>query len=126
VPKIPSMRITDLAQSIAPECRRETIGIRPGEKLHESLISVDEARHSVELDDMFVIEPEDPSCPFTPYEGRKPADNFYYSSDTNTEWLSIADLQNLAKEFVEPMEDIPPKKEAVPQPIPESPVPLAS
>jgi UDP-N-acetylglucosamine 4,6-dehydratase len=58
VPKIPSMRVADLARAIAPKAAIDVIGIRAGEKLHEVLISEDEARHTVELDDMFVIEPQ--------------------------------------------------------------------
>ncbi|MGH9540137.1 MAG: UDP-N-acetylglucosamine 4,6-dehydratase (inverting), partial [Terriglobales bacterium] len=57
VPKIPSMRVTDMAASIAPGCEVECIGIRPGEKLHEVLISEDEARNTLEMDDMYVIQP---------------------------------------------------------------------
>ena len=57
VPKIPSMRMLDLAETIAPGCEIETIGIRPGEKLHEVLVSEDEARNTVEVDGMYIIQP---------------------------------------------------------------------
>src|SRR5205814_1338200 len=60
VPKIPSMNIMDLAKVVAPDCRVEVVGIRPGEKLHEVLVSEDEARHALELPDMYVIEPVHP------------------------------------------------------------------
>ena len=60
VPKIPSMRLLDLAETIAPGCQVEYIGIRPGEKLHEVLVSEDESRQTVETEDMFVIQPSHP------------------------------------------------------------------
>ncbi len=60
VPKIPSMRLVDLAEAIAPGCAVEYIGIRPGEKLHEVLLSEDEARNAVEFDEMFIIQPSHP------------------------------------------------------------------
>jgi UDP-N-acetylglucosamine 4,6-dehydratase len=96
VPKIPSMRITDLVQAIAPDCRVQTIGIRPGEKLHEILVSSDEARHTLELDDMFVIQPAHSWWRNDEWASGKPLpDEFRYGSDNNTEWLSVAQLQEL-------------------------------
>lgn len=100
VPKIPSMNIMDLAKAIAPDCAIETIGIRPGEKLHEVLISEDEARNTVELKDKFVVlQPYYPG--WTPrhwQEGKALPDGFRYGSDNNTEWLSEGDLKKLAGE----------------------------
>jgi UDP-N-acetylglucosamine 4,6-dehydratase/5-epimerase len=58
IPKIPSMKIIDLAKAIAPECEIEIVGIRPGEKLHEAMITEDDARHTVEFDTYYVIQPE--------------------------------------------------------------------
>src|SRR4051812_11078018 len=93
VPKIPSMRITDLVNAIAPGCALRSIGIRPGEKLHEALLSDHEASHSLELEDMYVVQPEfgwwtqDHWAHGTPLQ-----DGFKYTSDTNTSWLSLADL----------------------------------
>jgi len=88
VPKIPSMKITELAEAIAPGCTVKYVGIRPGEKLHEVLLSVDEARHSVELDDMFIIEPLFPWWGGGKHERGKPLpDGFSYRSDNNSEWL---------------------------------------
>ncbi len=92
VPKIPSARLTDLADALAPDCKRVVTGIRPGEKLHECLLSEDEARHAVELQDMFVIEPEDGSWGFEHWKGKKPRENWQYSSDTNTKWLTRQEL----------------------------------
>ena len=96
VPKIPSMRIMDLVHALAPGCAVEDIGIRPGEKLHEVLISEDESRQALELDEMFVIEPVDPSWAVTRWEGgKRPARGFRYSSDANDVWLSPTEMQEL-------------------------------
>ena len=100
VPKIPSMRITDLAAVMAPECRQEIVGIRPGEKLHECLIPHDEARLTREFDDFYVILPARPaSATFDPiYEGSKGrpvAENFEYTSDANDRWSDRAQLREM-------------------------------
>jgi UDP-N-acetylglucosamine 4,6-dehydratase len=98
VPKIPSMRIVDLVEAVAPGCRMDVIGIRPGEKLHEILISEDESRQAVEFDEMFVVEPIYPSWPFQVWEGgKRPGAGFRYSSDTNDRWLSATEMQDLAR-----------------------------
>lgn len=84
VPKLPSMNIVDLAQAVAPECAIDEIGIRPGEKLHEVLISEDEARHTLELDDMYVIQPAHPWWTNHPWHEARPLpEGFRYASDTN-------------------------------------------
>lgn len=102
VPKIPSMNIMDLAEAIAPDCSIEEVGIRPGEKLHEVLVSEDEARHTLELDDMFVVQPAHPWWKRDGWEhGRPLPDGFRYSSDNNPQWLSVPELQELAKDFLE-------------------------
>jgi UDP-N-acetylglucosamine 4,6-dehydratase len=99
IPKIPSMRMMDLVGAIAPGCAVEDIGIRPGEKLHEILLSEDESRQAVEFDDMFVIEPLDPSWGYlSPEGGTRPARGFRYSSDSNDVWLSAAEMKELAGE----------------------------
>lgn len=96
VPKIPSMRILDLVESVAPGCRVEHIGIRAGEKLHEILIAEEESRQTLEFDDMFVLEPIYPSWAFTPPEGGKRAvEGFRYASDTNGWWLAPADMRQM-------------------------------
>jgi UDP-N-acetylglucosamine 4,6-dehydratase len=96
VPKIASMRLVDLAQAIAPDCEVEYIGIRPGEKLHEVLVSEDEARHTVELDDMFVIQPNHPWWRSENWKGGHDLeDGFRYTSDTNPQWLTAKQLQEL-------------------------------
>ncbi|HWV86429.1 MAG TPA: UDP-N-acetylglucosamine 4,6-dehydratase (inverting) [Capillimicrobium sp.] len=94
VPQIPSMRVTDIAEAIAPEAERRIIGIRPGEKLHEVLLTEDESRHTVRMDDGYIVVPEYPSWPMRVAEG--PFDlpeGFRYSSDSNTQWLSVEDLR---------------------------------
>jgi UDP-N-acetylglucosamine 4,6-dehydratase len=77
----------------------EDVGIRPVEKLHEILISEDESRQAVELDEMFVLEPLYPSWSFPPWEGgKRPARGFRYASDANDAWLSLAEMKELAGE----------------------------
>src|SRR5215468_5138081 len=96
VPKIPSMRLLDLAETIAPGCEVEYIGIRPGEKLHEVLVSDDEARNTVETDEMFVIQPSHPWWKTENWvNGTRLPDGFRYSSDTNERWLTRNELEEL-------------------------------
>src|SRR6185295_18513977 len=96
VPRIPSMRILDLVEAVAPGCKVETSGIRPGEKLSEVLVSQDEARHTVAQEDMFVIYPEMPWWgEGIPLEGKKLPDGFTFMSDTNEQWLSIEELRRI-------------------------------
>ena len=96
VPKIPSMKLEETAKTIAPGCEIEYVGIRPGEKLHEVLISEDEARNTLEIDDMFVIQPSHPWWRQKNWENAKPLpDGFRYASDTNSQWLTPTELQKL-------------------------------
>lgn len=96
VPKIPSMRVMDLVEAVAPGCTVEVIGVRPGEKLHEALISEDESRQALEFEDMFVIEPVNPSWAFTGWErATRPAPGFRYSSDRNRWWLSGEEMRRI-------------------------------
>jgi UDP-N-acetylglucosamine 4,6-dehydratase len=99
VPKIPSIRIVDLARAIGPNCQLDAIGIRPGEKLHEVMIPEDEARNSLEFDDFYAILPVQLGVAPADYQrrhgGRNCADGFCYSSDRNTHWLSVAELRSL-------------------------------
>ncbi len=103
VPKIPSTTVVDLAKAIAPDAEIEIIGIRPGEKLHEDLLSVDEARHSVELDTMFVVQPVEASWFGYSWKnkGKTLPEGFSYTSDNNSEWL---DLEGI-KEYIAPFEE---------------------
>lgn len=98
VPKIPSMNIVDVARAIAPECQIETVGIRPGEKLHEVMVAEDDARNTVEYDDHFAILPS--YHQWTDEEhlhngGRPCPEGFRYSSETNTHWLSVEELRRM-------------------------------
>ena len=101
IPKIPSMKVTDLADAIAPGVTREIIGIRPGEKLHELLITGDEARHAVDAGDVFVVLPEHPwwSAGGPRTTGMPLTDGFVYASDTNDEWLSVPELRAMLGEL---------------------------
>lgn len=95
VPKIPSMNMVDLAHAIAPEAKIKIIGIRPGEKLHEVLISEDEARTTVELEDMYVVQPAAALWFGHTWEslGKPLPDDYHYASDNNSEWLSMDEIQ---------------------------------
>ncbi len=97
VPKIPSMTMVDLAKAIAPEAEIRMIGIRPGEKLHEVLISEDEARTTVELEDMYVVQPA--AALWFGHQwadnGKTMPDDFHYASNNNSEWLSLEDIQRI-------------------------------
>ncbi|MFA4823703.1 MAG: UDP-N-acetylglucosamine 4,6-dehydratase (inverting) [Methanoregula sp.] len=96
IPKIPSMRLTDLADAIAPNIKKEYMGIRAGEKLHEVLLTEDEARHAKEYDYGFVIEPEHRFWSKNNGGGGKALpEGFRYASDSNTIWLSNEDLKKI-------------------------------
>lgn len=96
VPKIPSMKIVDLAKLVAPEAEMKIIGIRPGEKIHEVLLSEDEASHTCELDDMFVIQPLDVWWGDGHWaDGRPLSAGFRYASDTNPCWLTPEEMSIL-------------------------------
>lgn len=94
IPKIPSMRVVDLAEAMAPGVPCDVIGIRPGEKLHEILLTADESRHSTDAGNVYVALPEHPWWSQNPrwIEGKPLDDGFVYSSDTNDQWLNSADL----------------------------------
>lgn len=100
IPKTPSMKIMDLADVIAPTAKKEVIGIRPGEKIHEILLTEDEAKHSREFNDSFVIEPEHPFWDKQNIMGGKPLpEGFRYTSDNNDKWLSKEELMKIIKEL---------------------------
>lgn len=94
VPKIPSMRIVDLARAIGPQCRIEVIGIRPGEKLHEVMISEDDAKNTVELPDCYIIQPAFQWWAKGNHTEAKPvSEGFKYGSDNNALWVTVEELQ---------------------------------
>jgi UDP-N-acetylglucosamine 4,6-dehydratase len=95
VPKIPSMKVTEIAETLAPGMATKVIGIRPGEKLHEMMISADDARNTVDLGDRYAIEPAFVEYSREPLEGARIADDFSYASDTNHEWLDGAGLMKM-------------------------------
>jgi UDP-N-acetylglucosamine 4,6-dehydratase len=88
------MRVVDLADAMAPGLPREIIGIRPGEKLHELLLTVDESRHAVDADDVYVVLPEHPWWDDHArwLDGKPLDDGFVYSSDRNERWLAPTEL----------------------------------
>ncbi len=98
VPKIPSMNIMELAKAVAPRCEVDFIGIRPGEKLHEVLVSEDEGRNTVELGDMHIVQPMHPWWKDQNWSEAKPVpDGFRFASDTNDRWLSSEELRRLVE-----------------------------
>jgi len=100
VPKIPSMKVTDLADAIAPGLKRKIIGIRPGEKINETLITEDEARHAQEFDTYYAIEPEFPFWQTDDLKGGKSLPGaFAYTSANNGRWLSNKELKGMMTEF---------------------------
>ncbi len=103
VPKIPSTKVIDLARAIAPQAEIEIIGIRPGEKLHEDLLSADEARHTIELDTMYVVQPAEASWFGYSWQnkGNPLPEGFSYTSDNNTEWLDVEGI----KKYIAPFEE---------------------
>jgi UDP-N-acetylglucosamine 4,6-dehydratase len=104
VPKIPSTKVVDLARAIAPNAEINIIGIRPGEKLHEVLISEDEARHTIEVDRMFVVQPAEATWFGYSWQdkGRALDEGFIYSSDNNSEWLDVEGI----KKYIAPFEEL--------------------
>jgi UDP-N-acetylglucosamine 4,6-dehydratase len=101
VPKIPSTKIVDLARVIAPEAELEVVGIRPGEKLHEVLIHEDEARSTIELNDMFVVQPSSELWFGHDWQekGHSLPDGFRYTSETNPQWLTVEQIRALVASY---------------------------
>lgn len=106
VPKIPSYRITDLAEAIAPECKKEVVGIRSGEKIHEEMITVADSFTTIDLGKYYAILPQNPVWNLNEYldyfgASRVPQ-GFNYSSGENAEWLSVEQLREMIKKHVDP------------------------
>ena len=110
VPKIPSYRITDLAEAIGPECEKPVVGIRPGEKVHEEMITQSDSPNTIETDSYYIILPS--PMEFTAeqtmaryakhHQGRPTAKDFRYSSGKNTSWLAVDELRRLIRIHVDP------------------------
>ncbi|MCK5126031.1 MAG: UDP-N-acetylglucosamine 4,6-dehydratase (inverting) [candidate division Zixibacteria bacterium] len=106
VPKIPSYRIMDVAEAVAPNCKIDLVGIRPGEKLHEEMITSTDAINSIEFEKYFVILPSMPLWDIkkfaTAFKGQPCQQDFCYSSDNNTEWLTVEQIRSLIKKHTDP------------------------
>lgn len=121
VPRIPSMKILDLAKAIAPQCKLDVVGIRPGEKIHETLISEDEARNTIQFKECYIVQPNLKLQNGLLVNGKKGGgklclENFRYSSETNNQWLTVKELRELIKQVSDDyaieksrwsMEDVP-------------------
>jgi len=102
VPKIPSMKMTDLARAICPECEQKTVGIRPGEKIHEILISEDEARNTVGFEECFVVQPHlkrRKELLDVKGNGKMCHEGFLYTSDKNPVFMNVDDLNRMLVEI---------------------------
>lgn len=107
VPKIPSMTVLDLAKAVAPQAEIKIIGIRPGEKLHEVLVSEDEARTTLELDDMFVVQPVESSWFSKGWQnvGRELPDGYRYASNNNSDWLTVEQIRQIVSPIEQAYEE---------------------
>ena len=105
VPKIPSYKITDVATAIAPDCRQEVVGIRPGEKLHEEMITVSDSFNTVDLGKYYAILPQQPNFDVIAYKSHfkaKPVpQGFSYNSGNNDKWETVESLRELIKKYVD-------------------------
>jgi len=96
VPRIPSMRVMDLAEAVAPGCDKREIGIRPGEKLHEEMISAEDSRRTLMQSDRYVVQPTLAVWGgYQPPSGSTVSEGFVYRSDSNDQWLNVDDLREL-------------------------------
>ncbi len=105
VPKIPSYKITTLAKAVCPHCTQKIIGIRPGEKIHEEMITINDAPNTIEFKSYYIISPTiplwDPNKMIKKYRGRRVEKNFQYNSGTNKQWLTENQLSSLIKDNIE-------------------------
>ena len=107
VPKIPSYRITDVAEAIGPSCKKQIIGIRPGEKIHEEMITSSDSLSTIDLGNYYAILPSDCNA-FERYDkapsllNKKVAPGFTYNSGANEHFLSVDELRSLIRQHVDP------------------------
>ncbi len=99
VPRIPSMKVVDLARAIAPDSELREVGIRPGEKLHEEMISAEDSRRTIRQDERYVVMPTLAEWGYVSPQGEPSPDGFSYTSDTNDLWLSVDDLRRMIVEL---------------------------
>ena len=106
VPKIPSYKITDVAKAIAPNCKQEIVGVRPGEKIHEEMITESDSLNTWDLGKYYAILPQKPIFDLNDYvktfNAVKVPEGFCYNSGTNTEWETIESLRDLVRKYVDP------------------------
>ena len=106
VPKIPSYRITDVATAIGPDCEQKLVGVRPGEKLHEEMITETDSLNTIETDRYYVITPSTPIWEVEDYlkafNATRVPMGFKYNSGTNTEWLTVGQLRDQVRQHVDP------------------------
>jgi FlaA1/EpsC-like NDP-sugar epimerase len=106
VPKIPSYKITDVATAIGSNCRQEVVGIRPGEKLHEEMITETDSHNTAELDKYYVILPSSPIWSVNDFlkkfKGKMVEPGFRYNSEKNTEWISAEQIREEIRKHVDP------------------------
>ena len=106
VPKIPSYKITDVAEAIGPDCKKEIVGIRPGEKVHEEMITSSDSFSTYDLGKYYVILPQTANWELKDFiekfNAKKVKEGFNYNSGQNSEWLSVQDIRKLIKEHVDP------------------------
>jgi len=106
VPKIPSYKITDVAQAVAPDCKTEVVGIRPGEKLHEEMITETDSMSTYDCGKYYVIAPSvalwNMNEWMKKFSAKKVAEGFKYNSGTNTEWVSPEEIRSLIKKHIDP------------------------
>jgi FlaA1/EpsC-like NDP-sugar epimerase len=106
VPKIPSYRILDVARAIGPECRHQVVGVRPGEKIHEEMITISDSANTVDLGAYYAILPAGPGYTVDEYCGKSKASRvpkgFSYNSETNPRFLTVEEIRTLIRRHVEP------------------------
>ena len=106
IPKIPSYRIMDVAEAIGPECEKPIVGIRPGEKLHEEMITTSDSFYTYDLGKYYTILPSTQNLELDQFirhfNAKKVEENFHYHSANNTEWETVESLRKLIKEHVDP------------------------